>query len=930
MTCEKPLSGTIGGVLDPIFALRTRLTLPAGAIQSMVFALAASYDANELRELSSAIDLERASTACDPQRRRPAGGNHCATRSDPIPRAAPQTPGTATYTPFRQQSGLTSLHTNGPQPDLFPNGYGGFWADGREYVIRVAPDAAGVAKLPPRPWSHIVANRRCGFIVTERGALCSWVDNSRENRLTPWSNDPVVDPCDELFLLREEASGVFWSPLTGPIDDGCTTNIRYGFGYAVYHKVCNELDHETTLYVPPDDPLRLVRFTIRNPTDRVRELELFTYHPWVLGNGSHCEMPGIMTQWDSVRSAILAERQDRKSRQQHCAFSAIAMDAQLDGVQYTGNGATFLGLSGDRSAPAAVCERGSLDGDVGRHRHPCAAIRVLLHIPANDSVTIWHLLGEAESTQAAQMLIDRYARREVAAQSLEESCAYWERLLAVLQVDTPSPVLNLMLNGWLVYQNIVCRLWGRSSYYQGGGAIGFRDQLQDACALRFHQPGWTRQQILLHAEHQFAAGDVLHWWHPEGPGLRTRFSDDLLWLPYAALEYIETTGDEDLWDVELPFCNGPELSLHEQERLMETEVAAERATLFDHCCRAFDRSRPVGAHGLPLIGCGDWNDGFSRVGAAGKGESVWLAMFLCYLLPRFSALCETRGDHQRAGEYAAWQSQLLAALEDQGWDGKWYRRAYLDNGEPLGSESNDECRIDALVQAWSILSGVATGERAAEIVRQVQAQLVDEDAGLIRLLTPAFDSESRDVGYIRGYVAGTRENGGQYTHGVLWFIRALAELKRGDDAIRLLEMITPISHTASAQRVETYGAEPYVVAADIYGEPPHTGRAGWTWYTGSAGWMYRVAIESMLGFQCREGKWLRLSPCLPQSWPGFRLSYSLPGDTTRYEIDVHRTDPTAGRSRGAWLDGQPIAVQDGAIQIPLVRDQRTHQVSYCL
>ncbi|MCA1853744.1 MAG: hypothetical protein LC647_15535, partial [Beggiatoa sp.] len=516
-------------------------------------------------------------------------------------------------------------------------------------------------------------------------------------------------------------------------------------------------------------------------------------------------------------------------------------------------------------------------------------------------------------------LMARYRIEGALDRALEEMSAYWRDIQDGLTVKTPSPALDMMQNGWLVYQNLTCRLWARSAFYQSGGAFGFRDQLQDAAALVYVLPGLTRTQILLHAAHQFSEGDVLHWWHPPGDrGTRTRFSDDLLWLPYLTAFYIETTGDRAVLDEAVPFLAATALDPGEDEVYLSPEDRGEWASLYEHCCRALERSLTRGRQGLPLMGSGDWNDGMNRVGRLGQGESVWLGFFLYRALEDFIPYCALRGDGLRLARYRDYATALVQALEDGGWDGAWYRRAYYDDGTALGSAKSDECRIDALCQAWAAISGAVSSERQMQALDAVERYLVSEPEGLIRLLTPPFDKTMHDPGYIKGYVPGVRENGGQYTHAALWVVKALAESGRPERATRLLEMLNPIHHARTPAEVAVYQVEPYVVAADIYGADPHVGRGGWTWYTGSAGWFYRVALESILGFSVADGRTLVLEPRIPASWPGFTLSYRLPDRVTCYHITVVNEGSAQGIVAGATLDGAALVPEPGRLRVPLV------------
>jgi cyclic beta-1,2-glucan synthetase len=544
------------------------------------------------------------------------------------------------------------------------------------------------------------------------------------------------------------------------------------------------------------------------------------------------------------------------------------------------------------------------------------------------------LLGETTSREIALALVEKLRAPGAVDAVLAEVRDFWRDTLGAVQVRTPLPEVDLMLNGWLAYQNLSCRIWGRSAFYQSGGALGYRDQLQDAAAMIYARPDLTRAQIRLHAAHQFVEGDVLHWWHPAPleKGLRTRFADDLLWLPFITAFYVRSTGDAGVLDEVEPFVRARLLEEGEDEVFLRPEAAGVSADVYEHCCRALDRSLTQGAHGLPLMGTGDWNDGMNRVGREGRGESVWMGFFLHRILLDFMPLCEGRGDAARVERYSAYRDHLARALNDAGWDGAWYRRAFYDNGAVIGSRESDECQIDALAQAWAIISEVAPPVRAAQAMDALEERLVSDRDGIVRLLTPPFVDTPHDPGYIKGYVAGVRENGGQYTHAACWVVRAMAEMGRHARAAQLLRMLSPVSHAETPEQVGTYQVEPYVIAADIYGEAPHVGRGGWTWYTGSAGWMFRVALESVLGFTLEGGEAIVLAPRIPNEWPEVSMSYRLPGSQTRYELRVLNPDRQAAGVRHATLDGQPLATGEAAraLRIPLVDDGATHRVEVVL
>ena len=809
------------------------------------------------------------------------------------------------------------------------NGYGGFSADGSEYVLRLERDGDRL-RLPPRPWTNVVANETAGFIASEAGAGYTWTVNSRENRLTPWSNDPVLDPPGEALYLRDDDRGLCWSPTPGPMPGGGAYETRHGFGYTVWRHTSLELEQETTAFVPRRDGLKIVRLRLTNQAPSARRLSLWFYAQWVLGTTPDQDGRFIVTAHDAATGAMLAVHPHRGPLARRVAFACVAGPTGIAGVSHTADRTAFLGRDGSPRQPMAVLDGTPLDGRTGAGLDPCAAFRVPLDVPARATVQCTVVLGEADDRAAALELCRRYRGSDAVAAALQEVRQFWRERLGRLQVTTPVAAIDLMVNGWLAYQNLSCRMWGRSAFYQSGGAFGFRDQLQDSSALVWLDPATTRGQILLHAAHQFHEGDVMHWWHPpDSRGIRTRFADDPLWLPFVTSEYVRHTGDAAVLREPVRFIEGPALAPDVDRAFFVPTPSAEHGDLYEHCVRSLDRSLTRGVHGLPLIAGGDWNDGMNRVGRAGRGESVWLGFFLYEVLQRFIPWCEQRGDLTRAVRYRAVLAGLAAALNDGGWDGAWYRRAFYDDGTPIGSAQSDECRIDAIAQAWAVLSGAAPTDRAERAMDSLEQHLVDERAGIIRLLTPPFDRTPHDPGYIKGYVPGVRENGGQYTHGVLWAIRALAELGRADRAAALLEMTSPVTRARSLDAVAGYQAEPYVVAADIYGAAPHIGRAGWTWYTGAAGWMLRVAVESVLGLTVLDGTTLLLTPCIPPSWPGFSLRYRTARPETTYEISVEQPRPRPEHTIAA-MDAAPVEVRDRAVRIPLLPDGATHQVRVCL
>ena len=809
------------------------------------------------------------------------------------------------------------------------NGYGGFTEAGDEYVIRMDWNAADGLRRPPLAWTNAISNEGFGFLVSESGSGYTWSRNSRIHRLTPWSNDPIRDPHGEALYVRDEDSGRFWSPVPGPAPACAGYEAAHGFGYTRFNHFSHGLEQETVMFVPRHDPVKIVRVRVTNRGTVARRVSLFSYQRLVLGGTPAESSRFVITEWDAS-GALLATNPLAGQFADGVTFAAV-LPADGAAVHHSADREAFIGRHGDLAKPASLAAA-QLDGVTGAGLDPCAAFQTT-HALAPGATLEWVvLLGETQERANALELVAKYASPGVVQQAFDEITAFWCRTVGAVQVRTPVPAIDLMQNGWLAYQNLSCRIWGRSAFYQSGGALGYRDQLQDSSAMIYARPDLTRQQIRIHAAHQFVEGDVLHWWHtaPMERGLRTRFSDDLLWLPYVAAFYIKTTGDWSVLDEVEPFLTAPLLEEGEDEVYLKPSLSGESANVYEHCCRALDRSLTQGAHGLPLMGTGDWNDGMNRVGREGRGESVWMGFFLSRIIKDFLPICERRGDTARVAIYGAYHDHLDHALNDGGWDGEWYRRAYYDNGAVIGSKDSDECQIDALAQAWAVISEAAPPARAAQALDALEQRLVSEQDGLIRLLTPAFVNTPNDPGYIKGYVAGVRENGGQYTHAACWVVRAMAEAGRRDRAAPLLEMLSPVTHARDAAAVAVYQVEPYVIAADVYGEAPHVGRGGWTWYTGSSGWMYRVGLESVLGFSIEGGDTIVMAPRIPDEWPEFSIRHQLPDDGGSYEITVLNPGHSARDVVSVTLDGTALAADDGVARIPLLRDGAVHRVELIL
>jgi cyclic beta-1,2-glucan synthetase len=817
--------------------------------------------------------------------------------SDGIERSAPLPP------PFPSKS---SAEMVAPPVDLeFFNGLGGFDRNGTEYVTVLENGAT-----TPMPWINVIANPAFGFQVSADGSAYSWAENSRENQITQWSNDPVCDPSGEALYIRDEETLDLWSPTPQPIRDSGRYVARHGFGYSRFAHRAHGIESDLLSYVPLADPIRISRLTLTNHSSRPRRLSITSYAEWVLGTLRGASAPFIATSLDVETGAIFASNRSAMGFPGRVAF------ADLGGRQtaWTGDRTEFLGRGGSSARPAALTRRMPLGAKVGAGLDPCAALQCTIELDPGESIELVSFLGEAASAEEAGALITRYRAADLGA-VLADVNAHWQTLLQTVQVRTPDRAMDIMLNGWLLYQTLACRIWARSAFYQASGAYGFRDQLQDGMALAFARPEETRAHILRAAGRQFAVGDMQHWWLPHsGAGVRTRISDDRVWLAFATATYVGTAGDAAILDEVIPFLDGPVLAEGEHDAFFQPTPSGETASLFEHCARGLDQAVTLtGRHGLPLIGTGDWNDGMNRVGEGGEGESVWLGWMLIGTIDLFAPLAESR-DPERAAHWKAHAENLKASIEQETWDGAWYRRATFDDGSWLGSKDNDECRIDSIAQTWAVLSGAADPARAAAAMASLERHLIRKEEGLALLFTPAFDATPRDPGYIKGYPPGLRENGGQYSHAAMWAILAFARMGQGDKAHNLFALLNPINHANTPEAAARYKVEPYVVAADVYSVAPHVGRGGWTWYTGSAAWMYRAGIEGILGLR-REGAVLVMDPCLPASWPQVEVAFRM-GDTC-YDIQVRRASDRPNSTPSATLDGASLPYASGPIRLPV-------------
>jgi len=781
-----------------------------------------------------------------------------------------------------------------PEGLQFANDFGGFSDDGKEYVIHLE-----AGERTPAPWCNVLANDEFGCLVTESGGGFTWAVNSGENRLTPWTNDPVLDGPGEVLYLRDEQTAEIWTPTPAPSGGETAFQLRHGAGYTTWLSRSHGLDHELTIFVPPHDAVKIVRLRLRNAMPQARRITATYYAEWLLGALRSASCLHVVSRYNADSRAIFAHNSWNPEFAARVAFLASNHPPH----SITTDREDFIGREADLSKPSGLLHW-DLGGRVAPDGASCGAFQVHVDIAPQDTAEVVFILGEGQDEDHAKALLDRWRDPDAVAKGFEDLHAHWDRLLGTVQVETPDPAFDVMVNRWYLYQSIASRILARAGFYQAGGAIGFRDQLQDVLALLHCDPDRARAHILNCAEQQFEEGDVLHWWHPpQGRGVRTRCSDDLLWLPYVTSRYVAATGDVSILREEVPFLHARELAEDEGDRYSAFEASQERHALFEHCLRALERGVTRGPHQLPLIGAGDWNDGMNRVGARGRGESVWLGWFAISAMNGFAGLALRADRALLAAEWTARANELRNAIERSAWDGGWYLRAFDDDGHPWGSDKCDECKIDSIVQSWAALSGAGDPVRTRIALGAAERELVREKERLILLLWPPFHEARRDPGYIRAYPPGIRENGGQYTHAAAWRGLALAALGDGDGAWRVFDLLNPIRRTETLRDLERYRSEPYVLAADIASVPPHAGRGGWSWYTGAAAWTWRLGVEGILGVRLSDGAVI-VEPCLPKAWGAASIKVEGPAGALAISIEdpEHLGQGTAELS----VDGRPF------------------------
>ena len=685
-----------------------------------------------------------------------------------------------------------------------------------------------------------------------------------------------------------------------PIRDGGEYTIKHSFGYSTFTHSAYNIKGEMQVFCPKDEKVKLCKVKIKNLSDMDRDLSLFYYAQLVLGVYNYGSAKYITT---SIKdNYIYGENPYSKYFGKQKAYLSIIdnKDENNNSQSFTGDRKSFVGVGSDLGKPKALSMT-SLNNISGSIYDPCLATQLNISLKANEEREIVILLGEEEEESLIKEKINNYRNLDSVYSALENVKDYWSNFLGNIQVKTPDASMDYLLNGWLMYQTLSCRYLSRTAFYQSGGAYGFRDQLQDSMSIGILDSSITREQILRSASRQYLEGDVQHWWHPViNSGIRTRFSDDLLWLPYVTAEYINSTGDYSILEEEAPYLEDEPLREGEDERYTIVNQSSKSGSIYEHCLKAIDIALKFGRHNIPLMGSGDWNDGMSTVGNKGEGESIWVGWFLYKILDNFKEICKFKNDNSKEEDYIKMQEFIRENLEKNAWDGGWYRRAYFDNGTPLGSRENDECKIDSLAQSWSIISKAGKEARTIEAMEAVDKYLVDKNHGLIKLLAPPFDKSSLEPGYIKGYVAGVRENGGQYTHAAVWVILALTKLNLGDKAWKYYNMINPINHSNTELEARRYKVEPYVMAADVYIKEPHGGRGGWSWYTGASGWMYKVGLEDILGLKKLGDKGYEIKPCVPDSWKEYEIKIN--NKDENYNIKIKRVE--ANEEKGILINGK--------------------------
>mgnify|MGYP001070248675 CR=1 FL=1 len=900
-------TGAAGDVLhsalEPLVsAQQAQLKKDTTAVKAELFALRDSAISNDLRNGLMTVARVLIDANEPPHTRR-------------LTTSAPATAGM----PIRASEPAQAVSTPG-SPLEFVNGRGGFGQTDRSYHIHLDDQ-----RCTPAPWINVIANPAFGFIVSAEGGGYAWSLNSQQNPITPWPNDPVSDSPHEALYLRDEDSGALWSATALPTRVcGATYHATHGKGYSRFTNDAHGIGLELTMCVPVVDSVKLSRLRLCNRSTRTRRLSVTGYVEWALGANGTTPAPFVITSRDEQTGALFARNPWRSDFDGHVAFADLAGQQ----CSISGDRGEFLGPFGALDQPAALQDNTPLSGRLGAGLDPCGALQTRIELPQNTQIDIVFLLGDVACETEAQTLIEKYRATDIE-QVLDEVAAQWNGLLDTVQVRTPDRAMDIMLNDWLLYQVLSCRLWARTAYYQASGAYGFRDQLQDVMALCVSRPDLAREHLLRAAGRQFSEGDVQHWWLPPGgQGIRTKISDDRIWLIYVATHYIEVTGDAAVLDEMLPYLVGPAISADATDAFFQPTESDRKDSVYEHCARALDSSLTRGAHGLPLIETGDWNDGMNSVGEQGRGESSWLGWFLLATISAFAPYAEQRGETERAKRWRDYAADMRVALE-QAWDGQWYRRGYYDDGTPLGSHESAECQIDTIAQSWSVLAGAANPQHAAQAMASVDRLLVDRQYQIARLFTPPFDNSTKNPGYIKTYPPGVRENGGQYTHGAIWSVFAWARLGDGDRAAALFDLLNPIHHSDSTEAVARYKVEPYASCADVYSVAPYLGRGGWTWYSGSAAWLYRAGLEAVLGFQLR-GDQLRIDPCIPKHWTGFQLTYQRRGQQhaiTGYVITVENPDHVCCGIKRVDLDTKALTATDA---IALADDGQTHTLRIVL